>query len=161
MYGVEVSPALISDITDGVLEQARAWQNRPLEAFYPVVFLDALCVKMRHEGQVENRAVFIALAINLEGQKEVLGLWTGGGEGAKFWLGVLTELRNRGVRDIYLVCVDGPFAETKEQLAGYYILDCQDLDEALKWAAKIPTSCAGAAGYVEVRPIREIQGHKG
>lgn len=107
MYGVEVSPALISDITDGVLEQAKAWQNRPLEAFYPVVFLDALFVKMRHEGRVENRAVYVALGINLEGQKEVLGLWTGAAEGARFWLGVLTELRNRGVRDIYVVCVDG------------------------------------------------------
>ena len=107
MYQVEVSPALISDITDGVMEQAKAWQSRPLEAFYPVIFLDALFVKMRHEGRVENRAVFVALGINLEGQKEVLGLWTGAGEGAKFWLGVLTELRNRGVRDIYVVCVDG------------------------------------------------------
>jgi putative transposase len=107
MYGVEVSPALISDITDGVMEQAKAWQNRPLEAFYPVVFLDALFVKMRHEGRVENRAVFVALGINLEGQKEVLGLWTGAAEGARFWLGVLTELRNRGVKDIYVVCVDG------------------------------------------------------
>jgi putative transposase len=107
IYGVEVSPALISDITDGVMEQAKAWQNRPLEAFYPVVFLDALFVKMRHEGRVENRAVFVALGINMEGQKEALGLWTGGGEGAKFWLGVLTELRNRGVQDIYVVCVDG------------------------------------------------------
>jgi putative transposase len=107
MYGTEVSASLISDITDGILEQAKAWQNRPLEAFYPVVFLDALFVKMRHEGRVENRAVFIALAITLEGQKEVLGLWTGSGEGAKFWLGVLTEIRNRGVRDIYVACVDG------------------------------------------------------
>jgi putative transposase len=107
MYGVEVSPALISDITDGVMEQAKAWQNRPLDAFYPVVFLDALFVKTRHEGRVENRAVFVALGINLEGQKEALGLWTGAGEGAKFWLSVLTELRNRGVRDIYVVCVDG------------------------------------------------------
>jgi putative transposase len=107
IYGVEVSPTLISDITDGVMEQAKVWQNRPLEAFYPVVFLDALFVKMRHEGHVENRAVYVALGINMEGQKEALGLWTGGGEGAKFWLGVLTELRNRGVRDIYVVCVDG------------------------------------------------------
>jgi putative transposase len=107
MYGVEVSAALISDITDGVMEQAKAWQNRPLDAFYPVVFLDALFVKMRHEGRVENRAVYVALGINLEGQKEALGLWTGAGEGARFWLSVLTELRNRGVRDIYVVCVDG------------------------------------------------------
>lgn len=107
MYQVEVSPSLISEVTDGVMEQARIWQNRPLEPFYGVVFLDALYVKMRHEGRVENRAVYVALGINLEGRKEVLGLWTSASEGAKFWLNVLTELRNRGIRDIYLVCVDG------------------------------------------------------
>ena len=107
IYQVEVSPSLISEVTDGIMEQARAWQNRPLEPFYGVVFLDALYVKMRHEGRVENRAVYVALGINLEGRKEVLGLWTSANEGAKFWLNVLTELRNRGVRDIYLVCVDG------------------------------------------------------
>ena len=107
MYQVEVSPSLISAVTDAVMEDARAWQNRPLEAFYGVVFLDALYVKMRHEGRVENRAVYVALGINLEGRKDVLGLWTSATEGAKFWLNVLTELRNRGVRDIYLVCVDG------------------------------------------------------
>jgi putative transposase len=107
IYQVEVSPSLISEVTDGVMEQARAWQSRPLEPFYGVVFLDALYVKMRHEGRVENRAVYVALGISLEGRKEVLGLWTSANEGAKFWLNVLTELRNRGVRDIYLVCVDG------------------------------------------------------
>jgi putative transposase len=107
MYQVEVSASLISEVTEGVMEQARAWQNRPLDPFYGVVFLDALYVKMRHEGRVENRAVYVALGINLEGQKDVLGLWTSAAEGAKFWLNVLTELRNRGVRDIYLVCVDG------------------------------------------------------
>ncbi len=107
MYQVEVSPSLISDVTDAVMEQARIWQNRPLDSFYGIVFLDALYVKMRHEGRVENRAVYVAVGINLEGQKDVLGLWTGATEGAKFWLNVLTELRNRGVKDIYLVCVDG------------------------------------------------------
>jgi putative transposase len=107
MYQVEVSPSLISEVTDGIMEQARAWQNRPLEPFYGVVFLDALYVKMRHDGRVENRAVYVALGINLEGRKEVLGLWTSANEGAKFWLNVLTELRNRGVKDVYLVCVDG------------------------------------------------------
>ena len=107
MYGVEVSPSLISDVTDGVMEQARIWQNRPLDSFYAIVFLDALYVKMRHEGRVENRAVYVAIGINLEGKKDVLGLWTGASEGAKFWLNVLTELRNRGVKDIYLACVDG------------------------------------------------------
>jgi putative transposase len=107
MYQVQVSPSLISEVTDGVIEQARVWQNRPLEPFYGVVFLDALYVKMRHEGRVENRAVYVALGIDLNGHKDVLGLWTSASEGAKFWLHVLTELRNRGVRDIYLVCVDG------------------------------------------------------
>jgi putative transposase len=107
MYQVEVSASLISEVTDGVIEEVRAWQNRPLEPFYGVVFLDALYVKMRHEGRVENRAVYVALGINLEGRKDVLGLWTSAAEGAKFWLNVLTELRSRGVRDIYLVCVDG------------------------------------------------------
>lgn len=107
MYQVEVSASLISEVTEGVMEQARAWQNRPLEPFYGVVFLDALYVKMRHEGRVENRAVYVALGIDLNGHKDVLGLWTSAAEGAKFWLNVLTELRHRGVRDIYLVCVDG------------------------------------------------------
>jgi putative transposase len=107
MYQVEVSPSLISEVTDAVMEDARAWQNRPLEAFYGVVFLDALYVKMRHEGRVENRAVYVAIGITLEGRKDVLGLWTSAAEGAKFWMNVLTELRNRGVKDIYLVCVDG------------------------------------------------------
>jgi putative transposase len=107
MYGVEVSPTLISDVTDAVLEEVKAWQSRPLEAIYGVVYLDALYVKMRHEGRVENRAVYVAIGINLEGRKEVLGLWTSGNEGAKFWLGVLTELKNRGVKDLLIVCVDG------------------------------------------------------
>jgi putative transposase len=107
MYGVEVSPTLISDVTDAVLNEVKVWQNRPLEAIYGVVYLDALYVKMRHEGRVENRAVYVAIGIDLEGRKEVLGLWTSGNEGAKFWLGVLTELKNRGVKDILIVCIDG------------------------------------------------------
>jgi putative transposase len=107
MYGVEVSPGLISEVTDAVIEEAKAWQSRPLEALYPIVYLDALFVKMRHEGRVENRAVYVAIGIDLDGRKDVLGLWTNASEGAKFWLGVLTELRNRGVRDVFIVCVDG------------------------------------------------------
>lgn len=107
MYGVEVSPTLVSDVTDAVLDEVKAWQNRPLETIYGVVYLDALYVKMRHEGRVENRAVYVAIGIDLEGRKDVLGLWTSGNEGAKFWLGVLTELKNRGVKDILIVCIDG------------------------------------------------------
>src|ERR1051325_11717476 len=107
MYGVEVSATLISDVTDAVLEEVKVWQNRPLEPIYAVVYLDALYVKMRHEGRVENRAVYVAIGIDLEGRKDVLGLWTSSNEGAKFWLGVLTELKNRGVKDVLVVCIDG------------------------------------------------------
>ena len=106
-YGVEVSPTLISEVTDAVMDEVRAWQGRPLEPLYAIVYLDALVVKMRHEGRVENRAVFVALGVNLDGQKEVLGLWTSATEGAKLWLQILTEIRNRGVRDILMACVDG------------------------------------------------------
>jgi putative transposase len=107
VYGVEVSAGLISEVTDEVLDEVKIWQNRPLENMYPVMFLDALMVKMRHDGRVENRAVYVAIGISEEGQKEVLGLWSSANEGAKFWLGVMTELRNRGLRDVYIVCTDG------------------------------------------------------
>jgi putative transposase len=116
VYGVEVSPSLISEVTDAVLDEVRAWQMRPLEPLYPILFLDALMVKMRHEGQVENRAVYVAIGLDLEGRKDVLGLWTSANEGAKFWLQVLTELRNRGIKDVFIACVDGlkGFAEAIE-----------------------------------------------
>src|SRR6478672_1060831 len=107
IYGVEVSPSLISEVTDAVLEEVKGWQTRPLEPLYPILFLDALMVKMRHEGKVENRAVYVAIGIDLDGRKDVLGLWTSPNEGAKFWLQVLTDLRNRGVKDIFIACVDG------------------------------------------------------
>ena len=107
MYQVEVSPTLISNVTDAVIEEVKAWQTRPLDAIYPIAYLDALVVKMRADGRVENRAVYVAIGINLEGQKEVLGLWTSANEGAKFWLQVLTELQNRGLKDIFIACVDG------------------------------------------------------
>jgi len=107
IYGVEVSPTLISAVTDAVQEEVRLWQSRPLEPLYPIVYLDALVVKMRHEGRVGNRSVHVAIGVNLEGQKEVLGLWTAAHEGSKFWLQVLTELKNRGVKDIFIACVDG------------------------------------------------------
>src|ERR1700676_2499083 len=107
IYGVEVSPALISQVTEAVMEEVKVWQNRALEAVYGIVYLDALYVKMRHEGRVENRAVYVALGVDLEGHKDVLGLWTSANEGAKFWLSVLTELKNRGVKDMFVVCVDG------------------------------------------------------
>src|SRR5215470_6968586 len=107
IYGVEVSPTLISEVTDGVWEEVQTWQSRPLERIYAIVYLDALFVKMRHEGRVENRAVYVAIGIALDGRKEVLGLWTSDTEGSKFWLVVTTELKNRGVQDILIACVDG------------------------------------------------------
>ena len=107
IYGVEVSPSLISQVTDEVWEEVQAWQSRPLEKMYAIVYLDALFVKMRHEGRVENRAVYVAIGIGLNGRKEVLGLWASDTEGSKFWLVVTTELKNRGVEDILIACVDG------------------------------------------------------
>ena len=107
MYGVEVSPGLISEVTDSILEEVKAWQDRPLDALYPLVYLDAMMVKMRYEGKVENRAVFTAIGINVEGGKVVLGLWVNGTEGSKFWLSVLTGLKNRGMKDAFIFCVDG------------------------------------------------------
>jgi len=107
VYGTEVSPSLISKVTDAVLDEAKTWQNRPLDAVYPVVYLDAIHMKIRTSGRVTNRAVYLALGINLEGNKELLGLWIGEAEGAKFWLGILNELQNRGVQDILIAAVDG------------------------------------------------------
>jgi len=107
LYQSEVSPALISAVTDAVLAEVTAWQSRPLEAVYPIVYLDAIHLKLRQSGQVKNQAVYLALGITLEGYKELLGLWVGDQEGSKFWLSVLTELKNRGVRDILIACVDG------------------------------------------------------
>src|SRR5437899_1191690 len=107
IYQVEVSPALISNVTDAVLEDVKLWQSRPLDEFYPIVYMDALRVRIRTDHQVENRAVHVAIGVNLEGNKDVLGLWTADNEGAKFWLQVLTEMQNRGVKDIFIACVDG------------------------------------------------------
>jgi transposase-like protein len=107
IYNVEVSPDLISRVTNAVLEEVREWQNRPLEPSYPIVYLDALRVKGREEGKSCLKSVYTALGVNFEGKKEVLGLWIAENEGAKFWMGVLTELRNRGVQDMLIACMDG------------------------------------------------------
>lgn len=107
IYQVEVSPTLISNVTEAVQQEVVAWQGRPLYPLYPIVYLDALKVKMRDNGHVQNRAVHVAIGVNLEGKKEVLGLWTTSNEGAKFWLQVLTEIKTRGVQDIFIACVDG------------------------------------------------------
>jgi putative transposase len=107
LYGIDVSPELISAVTDAVLDEIAEWQNRPLEALYPLVFFDALRVKIRDEGTVRNKAVYVALGVRVDGRKEILGLWIEQTEGAKFWLRVMTELKNRGVEDILIAVVDG------------------------------------------------------
>jgi len=107
MYGAEVSPTLISRVTDAVLDQVLEWQSRPLDALYPVVYLDCIVLKVRQDKRVINKAIYLALGINLDGHKELLGLWLAETEGAKFWLSVLTELQSRGLKDIFIAAVDG------------------------------------------------------
>ena len=107
IYKVEVSPTLISNVTEAVMEEVKSWQSRPLDSVYPIVYLDALVVKIREAGHVRNKAIYVVIGINMQGNKEVLGLWAGQAEGAKFWLQVLTELKNRGVADVFIACVDG------------------------------------------------------
>lgn len=107
MYGTEVSPSLISSVTDAVMDEIKAWQSRPLDALYPIVYLDCIHVKVRDNGAVRVKAVYLALGIRLDGEKELLGIWIAQTEGAKFWLQVVTELKNRGVSDIFIACVDG------------------------------------------------------
>jgi len=107
MYGADVSASLISKVTDAVLEQVVEWQSRPLDEIYPIVYLDCIVVKIRQDGRVMNKSVYLALGVNMEGHKELLGMWISETEGAKFWLNVLTELQNRGLKDILIACVDG------------------------------------------------------
>lgn len=126
MYGADVSASLISKVTDAVIDQVVEWQSRPLDAVYPIVYLDCLVVKIRQDKKVINKAVYLALGVNMEGHKVLLGMWLSENEGAKFWLNVLTELQNRGVKDILIACVDGlkgfpdaintAFPQTKVQL---------------------------------------------
>jgi len=107
LYGVEISATLISNVTNEVLDEVKSWQNRPLDKIYPIVYFDALVIKVRQDKRVINKAFYLALGVNLSGQKELLGIWISQNEGAKFWLNVLTELKNRGVEDILIACVDG------------------------------------------------------
>ncbi len=107
IYHVEVSPGLISSVTDEVLDEVKTWQNRQLNAVYPILYLDAIQFKVRDNGHVKNKAIYLAIGVTIEGLKEVLGLWIAQTEGAKFWLQVVTELKNRGVSDIFIACVDG------------------------------------------------------
>lgn len=107
IQGVDVSSDFISNITDSVIEEEQAWQNRGLDKVYPVIFLDAIIVKCKEDNRVINQAVYLALGINMEGKKEILGLWIGKNKGAKFWLSIVTALKNRGLEDVFIFCVDG------------------------------------------------------
>lgn len=107
MYGADISAGLVSQVTNAVMEEVIAWQNRPLEAVYPIVYLDCIVLKIRQDKRVINKAIYLALGINVEGHKELLGLWMSENEGAKFWLSVLTDLQNRGVKHLFIACVDG------------------------------------------------------
>lgn len=106
LYEVDVSESLISRVTDEVLDEVKAWQNRPLEPVYPIVFFDCIVVKVHQDKRIINKAVYIALGIDTSGLKDVLGLWISENEGAKFWLGNLTELKNRGMQDMLIACTD-------------------------------------------------------
>lgn len=107
IYSMDVSEGFISTVTNSVIEDVRLWQSRPLDPVYPIVFFDGICVKSREDGRVQNKVVYLALGINMEGEKELLGMWIAKNEGAKFWLSVITELKNRGVNDVFIACVDG------------------------------------------------------
>lgn len=107
IYNVEVSPELISNVTNAIMDDVMEWRSRPLDSIYPIVFFDALVVKGRTDGRVSNKSVYTAIGINMEGEKEVLGLWIAETEGAKFWMGIITELKNRGLNDILIACIDG------------------------------------------------------
>ena len=107
MYGIDLSASLISDVTDAVIDEITAWQSRPLDAIYPIVYFDAFVIKVRHEKRVINKSCYLVIGVGMDGQKDALGFWIAETEGAKLWLGVLTELRNRGLQDILIACVDG------------------------------------------------------
>ena len=107
IYGTDVSKDFISNVTDGIIEELQSWQNRPLDEVYPIIYMDAIRIKSNDEGRIINKAVHMAIGVNMEGIKEVLGFWIDKNEGAKFWLKVVTELKNRGVNDIFIACVDG------------------------------------------------------
>ena len=163
---MQVGRDLISKVTDAVMEDARAWQTRPLDDVYPVVFLDALVLKIRDGGSVQRKACYLAMAINLDGDREVLGMWFQANEGAKFWMQVLTDLKQRGVRDILICCVDGlkGFPEAIE--AVFPQTTSADVHRALcrppGYADSGRWACGGGRiGWVGVGIIRVLRGRRG
>lgn len=177
MYGAEVSATLISKVTESVLEQVKQWQSRPLDEVYPVVYLDCIVVKVRRDNRVINKSIYLALGINLEGHKELLGMWLSENEGAKFWLSVLTELQNRGVSDIFIACVDGlkgfpdaintAFANTKVQLCIVHMVrnslrfvPWKDRKQVAADLKKIYTSATVTEAEIELETFSATWGHQ-
>lgn len=177
MYGVDVSPTLISDVTDAVMDEVRIWQSRTLDAVYPIVYFDALVVKVHDNKRIVNKAVCLALGVNTLGHKELLGMWIVENEGAKFWLSVLTELKNRGVKDIFIACVDGlsgfpdaiagVFSQTKVQLCIVHMVRnslkyvvWKDKKELAADLAKIYRSATVAEAELNLASFAEKWDHK-
>jgi putative transposase len=177
IYGVEVSAGLISQVTEAVMGDVKAWQSRPLEEVYPIVYFDALWGKVRENGQVGKVAVYLALGIKMDGNKEVLGMWSAASEGAKFWLHVLTELKNRGVKDIFIGCVDGikgfpeamevVFPQTKMQLCLVHMVrhslsyvGWKDRKAVATDLKKIYRAATAAEAEVELAAFEEKWGRK-
>ena len=177
IYKVEVSPTLISNATEAVFEEVSAWRNRCLDRVYPIVWFDAVAVKIRHEGKVANRAVYIALAVTMDGMKEVLGMWSSENEGAGFWLNVATELKNRGLSDIFICCIDGlsgfskalraVFPESRVQRCVVHQVrsslkyvsykDRKEVAAALKLIYNAPTAEAGWAALQNFRALYDAR----
>jgi putative transposase len=177
LYGVEVSHALISNVTEAVEIERKEWQSRTLDAVYPILYLDALVVKVRHDGRVINKAIHLALGVNLSGQKELLGLWMATNESSKFWFSILTELQNRGVKDIFIACVDGltgfpeaieaVFPKTRVQLCIVHLIrnslsyvsykDRKALAADLKKVYGAPTEAAAEQALVEFGELWDKQ----
>lgn len=147
LYGISVSPTFISNVTDKIMPLVREWQNRPLSKVYAVVFLDAIHYKVRSEGQIMSKAAYMAIGIDLEGQKDVLGMWIGEAESAKFWLGVLNELRNRGTRDILIVCTDNLTGFSEAIGAAYPASDVQKC---------IVHQVRNSIRYVSYKDVKEV-----
>src|ERR671938_20847 len=149
IYQVEISPSLISSVTDAITDEVKAWQSRPLDAVYPILYLDALVVKVRESSHIQNKAIHLIVGINTAGRKEVLGLWVTHNEGAKFWLQVLTDLKNCGVKDIFIACVDGltglpeaietAFPKTEVQLCIVHQVRNSLKYVTWKWDEQLPT----------------------
>lgn len=177
IYDIEVSPTLISQVTNAVINEVKTWQSRPLDEIYPIVYLDALAVKSREDGRIRNKSVYLALGVNMEGHKELLGLWISNNEGAKFWLNVITELKNRGVNDIFIACVDGlkgfpdaiesVFPETQVQLCIVHMVrnslkyvSWKDRKKVAADLKKIYTSSTSDEAELKLREFSEIWDEK-